>query len=202
MKTLTISLILMTLFAMHAYAAEYEHRNFSGADRLPYFQDGDTFRWCNFSQPEPHTQIGYHWIEGTDPPKYRLAEKLTFEHCNLNNCDLPPDAVVKDSLVVHIANVPVVTITNAEYLKRQAEEEAARKAAEEAALRETVTVKAGTTRADVIAQTEAAKGAAIDAAIATLDAAHESKSEPVLTGLTPRRNADGTWTYYRREVVK
>jgi hypothetical protein len=134
MKTLTISLILMTLFAMHAYAAEYERRNFSGADRLPVFQDGDVFKWCNFSQPEPHTQIGYTVVEGTDPPQYRLAEKLTFQNCNLNNCDLPKDAVVKDSLVVHIANIAVATISNAEYLERQQEEEAARKAAEEAAL--------------------------------------------------------------------
>lgn len=200
MKTL-ISLVSL-LFALHAYAAEYEHRNFSGADRLPVFQDGDVFRWCNFGQVEPHTQIGYTVVEGTDPPQYRLAQKLTFEHCNLNNCDLPPDAVVKDSLVVHRAWIAVVTISAADYEKRQEEEEAAMWAAEEATLAQPVVATAKTTRADVIKQFEDAKATAVDAAMTALNAERESKEEPVTTGLTPRQNPDGTWTYYRLEVVK
>jgi hypothetical protein len=168
----------------------YDRRNFSGLDRLPDFQDGDVFTWCNFSQAEPHTSIG------------GKATGLLFEHCNLNNCDVPADAVVKDSLVVHRAWIPVATISNAEYLKRQAEEDAAIALAEKNALAQTVSVTVDSKYSDVLADAEAQKAAAMDAAIASLNASHKSKGEPVLTGLTPRQNEDGTWTYSRLEVVK
>jgi hypothetical protein len=168
----------------------YQRRNFSGLDRLPQFEDGDIFEWCNFSQAEPHTRIG----EG--------ATGLTFTHCNLNNCDVPPDADVRDSLVVHRAWIPVATISNEEYLKRQAEEEAAYRKAEEDALKAPITATVDSTYADVVASMEATKSENVDLAMAALNAERESKSEPILTGLTPRQNEDGTWTYSRLEVVK
>lgn len=54
-------------------------------------KDGDTLEFCNFAQDEADTPI----CEG--------ISGLTFVHCNLANCALPKDAVVKDCLHANIA---------------------------------------------------------------------------------------------------
>lgn len=82
----------------------YSQQNFS--PRLPRFEDGDVFEWCNFHQEQPHTPIGFTRTE-KEPPYVEKAKELLFRHCNLINCDLPADATVEGhSLNIHVAPPP------------------------------------------------------------------------------------------------
>jgi hypothetical protein len=56
---------------------------------LRVIEDGFTVRDSNLSQMKARTKI----LEG--------VKGLTFEGCNLKNCELPEDAIVKDCLVCH-----------------------------------------------------------------------------------------------------
>ncbi len=49
---------------------------------LPVAQNGDKFTMYNLTRLQPHTAI-FAGVTG-----------LTFDNCNLTNCDLPPDAVI------------------------------------------------------------------------------------------------------------
>ena len=68
-------------------------QSFSGSQ--PVFKDGDEVVSCNLAQDAPHTKIA----EG--------VKGLSFVACNLINCDLPLDAVLKDCLSVHILTTVV-----------------------------------------------------------------------------------------------
>lgn len=50
---------------------------------------GDVFVGCNLSQSNPHTKI-FDGISG-----------ITFESCNLVNCDLPDNSIVNKCLNIH-----------------------------------------------------------------------------------------------------
>lgn len=47
-------------------------------------QNNDTFLGCNFSQTVPHTKV----LDG--------FTGLTFQKCNLINCDVPIDSIIDD----------------------------------------------------------------------------------------------------------
>ncbi|NIV11967.1 MAG: hypothetical protein GWN62_12050 [Aliifodinibius sp.] len=51
-------------------------------------QNGDTFINCNFAQPIPNTAI-FSGLTG-----------LTFQGCNLCNCNVPGDSVIDDCLTI------------------------------------------------------------------------------------------------------
>jgi len=60
----------------------YKYKNFRLS--TPICENGDTFIGCNLVQINPHTAI----CEG--------KTGLTFQGCNLTNCDVPQDAIVED----------------------------------------------------------------------------------------------------------
>jgi len=68
-------------------------QSFSGIQ--PAFKEGDEIVGCNLAQDVPHTKIAAG-VKG-----------LTFVACNLLNCDLPSDAVVKDCFHAHILTTVV-----------------------------------------------------------------------------------------------
>ena len=57
-----------------------KNKNF--AFKSPTANDGDTFKYCNFSQLNPDTEI------------LKDNQNLTFIECNLINCIVPPDSKV------------------------------------------------------------------------------------------------------------
>ena len=54
-------------------------------------KDGDFFENCNFSQVLPHTKI----FDGVN--------ELTFTNCVMVNCDVPSDAVLNNTPIVHVS---------------------------------------------------------------------------------------------------
>ena len=66
---------------------EYRNKNFSRTHINKLIaNNGDVFIRCNFSQSVPHTEI----LTGVNG--------ITFEKCNLMNCNIPVDAVKIDCL--------------------------------------------------------------------------------------------------------
>ena len=190
-RLLIFALILVTL---PAFAETYTGLNLS--NRQWTFADGDVLIGCNCQQERPHTPFA----EG--------VKGLTFQRCNLENADVPEDARVEDCLVVHMDSIPVLTISVAEYDKRQADVEAATKAAEAAVLAQPVKVDLAKTVSvgDAIEDADQRKAVAADAAMVTLRAAWLVKDGVSLEGTTPKPDLDErgnivSWTYSRRERV-
>ena len=59
--------------------------------KLPDVPENKVFEDINFVQKTPHTKI-YDGVKG-----------LTFRKCNLNNCDLPEDAIEDDCGHIHVS---------------------------------------------------------------------------------------------------
>lgn len=71
---------------------DLENKRITGenlCNNLAAIGDGYTVRDCNLSQRGAHTAI------------LSKVKGLTFEGCNLKNCDLPEGAIIKDCLVCH-----------------------------------------------------------------------------------------------------
>lgn len=195
MRVIVIMLVAVGM-TVSAWAATYTGVNFSY--QQPQFRDGDTLISCNCLQERPHTAFA----EG--------VRGMTFgPGCNLENCDLPPDArIIMPCLIVHMDSVAVLTITAAEYTKRQADVEAARLAAEATVSAQAVKTDVKTvTIAAAIADADERKAAAVNTALAALTAASEAKDKVSLVGCTPKPNIDPatkqivSWTYSRRVQV-
>jgi hypothetical protein len=60
---------------------KYENSNYSEGSVLPDVQAGDEFVSCNFAAKLPHT------------PLFAGVPGLVFDNCNLQNRDIPVDAV-------------------------------------------------------------------------------------------------------------
>lgn len=71
--------------------AEIEYRNFS-LEHLATFspQPNDIYINCNFTQKHPHTVI-------------TVVDGLTFQDCNLVNCDTPVSAILVDCNATQIS---------------------------------------------------------------------------------------------------
>jgi len=63
---------------------------FTTGKPLPTVENGHTFVADNFTQALPHTTI-FEGVTG-----------LTFRNCNLNNCDIPVDAVEEGCGHIHL----------------------------------------------------------------------------------------------------
>ena len=157
----------------------YTMRCFSGIPNPPGIKDGDVFVLCNFSQSEPHTPI----LQG--------LTGLTFDLCNLCNCDLPKDSMLKDSLHCHEVRTLVTTLSKtAVDAQRKAESNAA-SAAEIAVQKQPVTIPAGAKMEEITVLVESKKQQAITSAIAIA-----RQGKPNLDGLKEIDNGDGTLSYY------
>ena len=190
-----MKIFVIILVTLPAFAETYTGLNLS--NRQWTFRDGDILISCNCQQERPHTPFA----EG--------VRGLTFRLCNLENADVPADATVIDCLVVHMEWKSVLTITAAEYDKRQADAEAATKAAAETVLAQPVKVDLAktVTVAAAIEDADARKAAATDAAMATLTAACLVEDGVSVAGCTPKPDLDErgqivSWTYWKREVVR
>src|SRR3990167_1747950 len=78
-----------TDFSGSAFEKTNLNGNFSFSKITDVFAENMFIEGVNFTQAFPHTKI------------FENCNGMTFSGCNLMNCDLPPDAIVKDCLVFH-----------------------------------------------------------------------------------------------------
>jgi hypothetical protein len=202
MKTIILGLLALacSLASGQAVPRTFKALNLSGPAATAFrYADGDSFDSCNFQQPVAHATIG-----GT-------ARDLVFLRCNLINCDVPRDATVKQSLVVHLRTVVVEKVTVEDYASWQADMDKASATGtathEATPLAEAVLTAAKTTVRDVTTALEAKRQATIDAAMTTATSARVKAGKWVPTaGLdcVPVLDAAGKPTSYqftRQEII-
>lgn len=78
-------------------------KNKNYAYKNPECSDGETFEYCNFTQLVPNTEL------------FEDKTGLTFNNCNLINCKVPADSVIKDC---NTAQIERCSHNHPELLKR------------------------------------------------------------------------------------